>query len=170
MKRILSVVLCVLLLALTVTPALAQQTTNPANFDSTRSVLNAFSQKGRRYTDDGSYSDGKYERYSLDFNCDNIADGLTIKIYVGESAAHMYIWNIVTVAPAQLLNAYQTINQLNADYFWATFVLDTSDNTIQLEADLPYYTYDGFGFAVDEVMDRLISIADDEYAKLAALQ
>ena len=169
-KRIISIVLVVLALVLAATPALATST-NPGLYDSTRSVINAFTQKGLYYTDAGTAgSSNQFEKFTLDYNCDNIADGLTINVFVGESNAHMYIWNIVTVDPAKLLQAYMVINDLNANYYWATFVLDTEDNTIQVEYDIPYYTFDGFGPAVCEVVNRLINIVDDEYNTLAALQ
>ncbi len=160
-------VLFCLILALTCGAALAERT-DPARFDSTRSLTAAFEKEGILFEDLGADEEGRAEIIACVFQGSDSED-LVFHCRIDEESVEVYCLDLVSVSPDNLLEAYETINALNADERWVRFVLDTESCVVQVRYDLSYETSDSFGITCSYILRRMLSIADDAYDLLIPL-
>lgn len=122
------------------------------------------------YTNKG-LDDDKDERVEVSFSLEQF-DSATCVLYFRNDnhSVSLRIWNLITPSAAkdEVLSA---LNSLNFDIKYAKFVLDESDNTVQIEMDL-FIDEDHCAQCVYDAMMTLLDIIEDEAIaqKLHALE
>lgn len=163
MKKLLSTLLCAVLLMSLCTGALAAT----ATFKSTQSVLN--------YLD---VIEINYDLYGLDEDGDELliipnSDSelsLDYDMYCffdqNQENCYIYLWDLITFDDADYVKVLQACNELNDIYRFVTFTVDTTDNTVYVTADLIYRDND-----VDAIfwegLCHMVNIIHEGYPMLA---
>ena len=139
MKRFFRQLACAALALLLFSAALAESDaapaqTDPSSFAPIRALLAALDEAEIPYQDLSPSSSGEYGHIAVLLARDE--QRIVFSCFASEFTLHIYGWKLVTVDSDKLLKAYETINALNAEQRWGTFVLDTTDNTVQIEYDM----------------------------------
>lgn len=140
----------------------------PVELDAVTVFEDALIDAGLYYTDEGLSSDGKYQQFSLTYESDYV-DEITINCFVDQVGLHIFAWYLVEVPESRLQDAYVTVNEINDDYRWSTFVLDTSDNTVTAKYDLWFAGDECFGLAGVDAIETLVSVIEEVYPTLQSL-
>lgn len=151
MKKILSVfVALMLLLACSASMASTQS-------EAAQDFMNLLGQKGIKYTDRGDVGDGIYQ-VRCSWNDDDL--NITVNIFFNENGTVSYrLWNVVDCS-CGLSYAYQVCNELNDQYKYAKFYVDTSDNSITVAADMELLSGVNCAAACNEMMGDLVGVVD----------
>lgn len=140
MKKLLSFILIVLMLAPITIPAYAVS----ASYSSTRSFLYLLDESNIQYTVYGMVDDSELVTVS------NSTDEFSYDIdYFFESdleSAALRVFDIITYSDSDFNNVIKTVNHLNAKYNFVRLYADESDNTVTAASDLIFRTFD-----VDEI-------------------
>lgn len=165
MKKFISLMLCILMLAGLCSAALAE--TPAATFTSTRTVLS--------YLD---RNDITYEIYGLDDDGDELiiipnSDseiGVEYDIYLffdsNNENCYIYVWRLMEFTDANYLRVLQTVNAINDDYRYVTFTVDEDTNSVFVTLDLIYRDHD-VDAIVWEGLFHIVNVIHDAYANLA---
>lgn len=151
--------LLTLLLALVLTLNVASCFAENAQYATTKDFIRALEKNDLKYTYKGIDSD-KNETVIVSFT-DDFYDSVTIRFFFDEDEdkASIRIWNLIDVSAGESY-ATKTLNKLNYDYKYATFVLDTTDNTVSVESDI--YMDGTDGDKLLRLMDALLQILTDD--------
>lgn len=162
MKKFLSFLLSAMLLLSVSSTAFAA---TPV-FQSTIDALAALDAKDINYDLYGLDSDG--DELVIIPNGDNEI-GAEYDLYCffdqNEENCYIYVWNLITFADADYLPVLQLCNQINDDYRFVTFTVDTSDNTVYVTSDLIYRDND-VGEIFWEAVLHVVNIIHDAYPML----
>ena len=158
MKK-LTVLIAVLLTAMLLFSCVSGAFAETAKLRSTQTFLNYLDGLGVKYTLDTGASDDKYEVVRITYNLDNFTSlRCTLLFKTDNEEVGLRIWNIVTATASKDYVLY-TLNKINADYKFAKYVFDESDNTVQVELDV-YIDADHCGRVVYDSMMALFNITD----------
>ena len=164
-RKWLTLALAVILAVCLTVPALAADSAAP---EETAALFMAMlDQDGVEYIDRGIDSDGDYSieiHYSGDYKVEH-----DINLYIDESGDFFsaYEWYLIDYDGARLEEVLETVNELNMQYRFVTFVADTSDDTITAKtygvlqgdaafcADILHYAYDWLPIIVDDAWSVL---------------
>lgn len=148
-------VLCLAALIFTTgTPTRAEST----KYVSTRNFLNYLTMKGVKYSYLGV--DDRDETVSVSYALDHFTSLKCNLYFRDDDEVDLRIYNIVTVQTGTN-RALSVLNELNADYKFAKFVLDTSDMTVQAEMDM-FIDAATCGSVVYEALNMLLLVVDDD--------
>ena len=162
MKKILALLLSALLFVSLCSTAFAATPT----FKSTLDALTMLDAKDINYDLYGLDSDG--DELVIIPNGDNEV-GAEYDLYCffdrNEENCYIYVWNLITFADADYLPVLQLCNQINDDYRFVTFTVDSSDNTVYVTSDLIYRGND-VGEIFWEAVLHVANIIHDAYPLL----
>lgn len=162
MKKLVILMLTVVMLFSLCTTALAAS----ATYSSTRSFVSELDKENKIYTVLGISEQGN-ELIEYKTTLDN-GQEITVVIAFDDSMENcaMYIWNLITFKDQDFSKVLRTVNSINAEYRFASFYVDESDNTVTVQADAIFRVYD-VGEICHELLSRMINIVNDEYGALA---
>lgn len=118
---------------------------------------------GVDYSDEGLDEDGNYE-IDIYYEGENLPEH-EIALFIDEDGQSFgeYEWYLMDFEDERLLDVLKTVNDLNNNYRFVTFVADTSDNTITAKstcslqgnaracAQIMHYAYDWLPIVLDAV-------------------
>ncbi|MGN0777670.1 MAG: hypothetical protein ACI4MJ_00835 [Aristaeellaceae bacterium] len=150
---------CMLVATLLMTVAASAFATT-AQLTSTQTFLDYLDANDIKYTYVGMTDKG-HERVTVSYTGDNFDTlQVTLTFDKAEDEVDLRMWNIITVSAGQSYT-YATLQQLNADYKYCKFVLDTSDSTLQTELDM-FIDKDHCGRSVYDAMRYMVIVVDDD--------
>ena len=133
--------------------------TSTAAFASSQSFLDAMDSEGIKYTYQGLDSDGDdwiEIKYTGDY-CDTI----DIDVYFSsdEDEANFRFWNVIDFNSEDYREVLSVVNQLNYDYKWAKFYVDTNDYSVTVSLDVLFPT--GYAGSIClESLEQIVAISD----------
>ena len=136
-----------------------------AAFASTQSFLDAMDAEGIIYTYHGLDSDN--DDYVEVVYTGDYCDSIDINIYFDESGteANFRFWNVIDFNSVDYREILTVVNQLNSDYKWAKFVVDTSDYSVTASIDT-LFPFGDAGEICLETLNQIVNIADLGYHAL----
>lgn len=155
--------MCAVLTALLMVLAVGTASATTAKLQSTQNFLDYLDELNVKYTYNGM-TESSGEAVTVSYTLDNFSS-LSCKLFFKESEdeVNLRIWNIVTVSAGKNY-ALSVLNSLNADWKYAKFVFDESDNTVQAEMDM-FINKDHCGAEIAKAMAKLFVVVDtDEIA------
>lgn len=155
---------CVVLMALLMVLAVSTASAATAKLQTTQNFLDYLGENNIKYTYKGM-TESSGESVSVSYTLDNFSS-LTCNLFFKESEdeVDLRIWNIVTVSAGKNY-ALNIVNSLNANWKYAKFVFDESDNTIQAEMDM-FINKEHCGEEIFKAMRKLFVVIDtDEIAE-----
>ena len=164
-RKLIALALClVLALGLSIT-AFAASAPNPK--DIAKEFMALLKADGVEYDDDGLDEDGRYGIYVY-YEGENLEEHeIYIRIHADGQGFSAYEWYLMDYEDERLLDVLKTVNNLNLNYRYVTFLADTSDNTITAKmagalqgnakqaAQVLHYAYDWLPIVVDAVWPTL---------------
>ncbi len=132
---------------------------------STKQFVQALEQKEIRYTDQGTTEGGK-DMITVTYGGDNMSS-IRVQFFFdedGESVA-LRVFDIVKVSDDKAARILTAVNEQNARFRFAKFVLDVRDNTVQAEMDASFRSSDAGDICL-EALQRMVGICDDAYPEL----
>ena len=132
---------------------------------STKQFVQALEQKEIRYTDQGTTESGK-DMITITYGGDNMSS-IRVQFFFdedGESAA-LRVFDIVKASDDKVGRILTAVNEQNARFRFAKFVLDVRDNTVQAEMDASFRSSDAGDICL-EVLQRMVGICDEAYPEL----
>lgn len=165
LKKWLAISLCLaLMLGLSVT-AFAATTTAPE--DIAKEFMAMLKEDGIKYNDRGIDSDGDY-RIDITYPGENLEEH-NVVLFVNKNGQGFaaFEWYLMDYEDARMLEVLKTLNNLNLNYRYVTFIADTTDNTITAKtsgalqgdakqaAAVLHYGYDWLPIVLDAVWPTL---------------
>ncbi len=164
-RKWLTLALTVVLAVCLAVPALAADSAAPE--ETAAMFMAMLDQDGVEYVDRGIDSDGDYSieiYYPGDYKEEH-----DINLYIDKSGNFFsaYEWYLIEYDGARLEEVLETVNELNMQYRFVTFVADTSDDTITAKtygvlrgeaafcADILHYAYEWLPLIVDDSWNAL---------------
>ena len=141
--------------------------TKTAAYTSTQSFLDAMDAKDIIYTYHGLDNDNDdwvEVVYSGDY-CETI--DVDIYFSSAEDRASFRFWNVIDFDSSDYREILGVVNQLNADYKWVKFLVDTRDYSVTAEIDVLFPAGDAGAICL-ETLDQIVNISDLGYQKLQA--
>ena len=174
-KRILSVIVAIVLCLCFTSTAFASNSSKStkyvdtlpttAAYSSSQSFLESMDDNQIKYTYQGLDRDDDWIeiKYSGDY-CDLI----DIDVFFSSSAdrASFRFWNIIDFNRGDYQKVLEVVNQLNAQYKWVKFVVDTSDYSVTAELDV-LFPVGSAGSICLESLSQIVDISDLGYKELA---
>lgn len=133
--------------------------------ESTREFTSVLDENGVSYNMLDPSESGKDVMY-VSVNGENMSQIRVLFIFDpdNESAA-IHVVSIVKVPADKIAKMFLTVNSLNNRFRFAKFCLDTDDNTVQMEIDVPFRAGSA-GSICMEMLARTLSICDKAYPEL----
>lgn len=126
-----------------------------------KSALDA---KGVRY-EYTPKTEERAERVRITYNCDNIPSVSVIFFFdEGRNSVNIKCFTIAKVPETALMNMYVKLNELNADYRWIKFYID-SDNEVTASGDA-IIDEETAGEECHELCMRYVNIIDECYPEI----
>ena len=138
------------------------RSSNTAQYSSTQAFMDAMDEKGIIYTYKGIDDDNDEWLeivYTGDY-CDNI--DIIVYFKADTQEANFRFWNMVDFNSADYREVLTVVNQLNSDYKWVKFVVDTRDYSVQSEADVIFHPVD-VGDICLETLSHIVNVSDLAY-------
>ncbi len=153
---VLSLVLC------TSAPAFAVS----AQYGTTQSFLQVLNDEDHRYHYMG-IDDDDFEQVNVSFAGDNL-DDIAVEIYFDPEldSVSMRSWYVISFDESDLIELLLTVNELNSDYKYATFVADLSDYSVDVKLDCPLRDDANAGEIAFDALYYIVSIIDEAYPEL----
>ena len=165
MKKLLSALLCALMLMTACAGALAEAAN--ATYTSTRTFLTYMDRKGINYEIYGIDDDG--DELIIVPNGDKEA-GIEYEIYLffddNNENCYVYVWRLIEFTDANYLRVLQTVNAINDDYRYVTFTVDEDTNSVFVTIDLIYRDNDVDAIVWEGLM-HVVNIIHNAYGALA---
>ena len=136
-----------------------------ATYSGTQSFLDAMDDAGIIYTYQGLDSDEDdwvEISYSGDY-CDNI--DLDVYFSSDNDRASYRFWNMIDFNSSDYREGLVAVNQLNYDYKWVTFYVDTTDYSVTVSLDT-LFPAGNAGSICLESLDQIVNISDIGYHAL----
>lgn len=133
--------------------------------ESTREFIRKLEEVELKYTVGEPTESGK-DNVIIPFGGDNMA---TIRCALffdtdNESVA-LRVHNIVKIPSEKIAKMFITVNSLNSKYRFSKFCIDTNDNTVHMEMDVPFRA-GSVGPVCLEMLTYSVSICDKAYPEL----
>jgi len=140
-----------------------------AQYSTTQEFLKALDAEKVKYRYMGVNNNDKEEvtvSYTGDY-CDDIF----INIFFSQDldSVSMRFWNIVDFDEADYAKALELANELNADFKYVKFVVDTDDWSIGAEIDIPIREGEDSAQIAYDALYYIVQISDEAYPDLAEL-
>ena len=132
---------------------------------STRQFIDAMEAKGIKYQDKGSLSNGK-DVIIVSYSGDNMPS-IQVQFFFDEDceSVALRVFDILKIPADRMGSMLSVLNAQNVRFRFARFVLDSNDNTVQVEMDIPFRKYD-VGDICLEMLSRMVNICDEVYPTL----
>ncbi len=133
--------------------------------ESTREFIRKLEEAEVKYTVGEPTESGK-DNVIISFGGDNM-DTIRCALLFdtdNESAA-VRVFNIVKIPSEKIAKMFITVNALNIKYRFGKFCIDTNDNTVQMEMDVPFRA-GSVGPVCLEMLMYSVSICDKAYPEL----
>lgn len=133
-------------------------------YSSTKQFTDFLDQDETKYTYNGNIKDRDIVK--IFFETKNISS-LCVTFYFDDSGENVAVrvFDLIKFQENKLPSMLAAINDQNAKYRFAKFVIDTDDCTAQVEIDACFREHD-IGEICSELLARCVSICDDSYADL----
>ena len=141
------------------------RTAGAAQYSSTQAFMDAMDEEGILYTYKGIDDDTDEWLeivYTGDY-CDDI--DIVVFFKADNEQANFRFWNLIDFNSSDYREILTVVNQLNADYKWVKFVVDTRDYSVQSETDV-LFRPDDVGELCLETLDHIVNISDLAYRVL----
>ena len=161
-KRLFAFLIAICLFVTMSVPAFAAS----AQYNTTKAFLKVLDREDTRYSYMGIDDDGD-EQVNLTINGKN-ADKIDVKVYFDDDldAVSMYSWYVISFTRDDLAAVLLKVNELNTEYRFVKFVVDTSDYSVDAEIDCPLRDDDNAGEIAYDALYYLLAIVDKGYAEL----
>lgn len=163
MKKLVSFVI-VLVLFVSIVPL--QSLAVNCQYSTTQSFLDYLDMKNVRYTWQGLDSDDD-EKIEVTYTGDNMETIRTVWYFDNNPVrVGVRVWNIINFSVKDYYYVLEAVNNVNADYRYIKFYVDTTDNTVTAKFDMPISATNAGELCYD-ILQRTINIVDDVYAELS---
>lgn len=163
MKKLLACLLMLGLFACMVVPASAVNT----QYGPTREFLKVMDRENHKYSYMG-VDNNDDEEVDVSFSGDN-KDEINVEIYFDEDldSVSLRSWYVISFDETDLGNVLLRINELNSNYKYITFVVDTNDYSVDAKVDCPLRDDANAGEIAYDALYYIVQIIDDAYPELA---
>ncbi len=130
---------------------------------STQDFIRKLNEKNVHYKEAGTAKNGD-DLLTVSFSCDNISSGVKVTFFFSDDNEDVALrcFDLVKVPDDKVAACFIAVNQQNKKFRFGKFVLDTGDNTIQMEMDAVFRDHD-VGEICYELMMRAVNLCDDAY-------
>lgn len=133
--------------------------------ESTREFIRKLEEAEVKYTVGEPTESGK-DNVIVSFGGDNMDTIRCILLFDADNeSAAVRVFNIVKIPSEKIAKMFITVNALNIKYRFGKFCIDTNDNTVQMEMDVPFRA-GSVGPVCLEMLMYSVSICDKAYPEL----
>ncbi len=148
--------LVVLVLLVSVVPL--QSFAANCQYSTTQSFLDYLDAKGVKYNWLGLTS-ADDEQVKISFSGENIESCVTNWFFLEDNVG-VKVWNIITYSPQNYYYVLDAVNNLSYRYRYTNLIVDTSDNTVTAQFDMPL-AGNKVGEVCYQVLRNLFTVVDD---------
>ena len=141
-----------------------------AQYGPTKEFLKVMDREGHKYNYMGIDEDDD-EQINVSFSGDNL-DAIDVKIFFDEDldSVSMRAWSVIYFDKADYAEVLEQVNELNSDYKYVKFVVDTNDMSVDAEIDCPLRDDANAGEIAYDGLYYIVMIVDEAYPELEGFE